>query len=146
MGFKTLARQVGTIERKAAIQIEIQARMEFQSQATVHLAPDVLNAIPAFSAIGWWKIMQHFRAPTRLLDWTASHLIAAYFAVAGVLENDGAVWWFHRRSLYGHWSMTGLFFNENHIQGFLTQGHLHWIGDGNGILYMFLKEYIICLE
>jgi hypothetical protein len=39
--------------------------------------------------------MQHYRAPTRLLDWSASPYVAAYFAVEGRWEeSDGALWAF----------------------------------------------------
>jgi hypothetical protein len=43
--------------------------------------------------------MQHHGAPTRLLDWTYSEHVAAYFALKGSLESktDAAVWAFDPR-------------------------------------------------
>jgi len=42
-------------------------------------------------------VMQHYGAPTRMLDWTASPFAAAFFAVIDSLDKDGAVWWFRTK-------------------------------------------------
>jgi len=43
-------------------------------------------------------VMQHYRAPTRLLDWTNSPWIALYFSAIDHHDKPGAVWWFDQKS------------------------------------------------
>ncbi|MCE5339795.1 MAG: FRG domain-containing protein [Planctomycetaceae bacterium] len=63
---------------------------KFMSTARQHL---LVNLVPTDDDIvGWWQLMQHYRAPTRLLDWTSSPYVAAYFAVIEHLERDGFIW------------------------------------------------------
>lgn len=44
------------------------------------------------SVWGTLVLMQHYRAPTRLLDWTLSPWVAAYFACVSFLDQDGFIW------------------------------------------------------
>jgi hypothetical protein len=52
--------------------------------------------------IDWLASMQHLGAPTRLLDFTASPYVAAYFAMEQEAEGDAVIWsfdkwWFQSR-------------------------------------------------
>lgn len=50
---------------------------EFRSKAHLHT-----SSLPATADIlGWLSAMQHYRVPTRLLDWSYSAYVALYFAV-----------------------------------------------------------------
>ncbi len=60
----------------------------FRQQARAHLQS------PPQSEFEWLAIAQHFGLPTRLLDWTDSLLVAAWFAVekGSAKKVDSAIW------------------------------------------------------
>jgi hypothetical protein len=70
--------------------IEQQATRYFSANARLHLDPAMVPALDVL--IEWWSLMQHFGAPTRLLDWSQSPYVALYFAVAENWNEPGAVW------------------------------------------------------
>ncbi|MCO5351662.1 MAG: FRG domain-containing protein [Bryobacteraceae bacterium] len=44
------------------------------------------------NTLDWHALMQHYGAPTRLIDWTYSAYVAAYFACRDYPEEDGVVY------------------------------------------------------
>ncbi len=80
------------IDFKSALFIERAALDHFRSIAHLFLRDHLLSEPVALDPVGWWSLMQHYRAPTRIIDWTSSPYIAAYFAVQENHHLDGAVW------------------------------------------------------
>jgi len=79
------------------LEIEKHSLSEFKSQAHIHLSSNELSLTK--DSISWWTVMQHYGAPTRLLDWSKSIFVAAYFAVTEHLDEHGAIWLVHTGSL-----------------------------------------------
>jgi hypothetical protein len=64
-------------KRYSRQKLEISLIREFQRKAHQHLKyiPDLKNTIE------WLTLMQHYEAPTRLLDWSYSFYVALFFAL-----------------------------------------------------------------
>jgi hypothetical protein len=76
-------------------------RRGFESKESNINARFMMKAKPRYpncpsnsDAFSWLFLMQHYRLPTRLLDWSESPLVAMYFAIAADAGHgtDGALW------------------------------------------------------
>ena len=87
-----------------ALYLEERTIAEFRAQAHLHVPPNVFTTTT--DIVSWLTLMQHHGAPTRLLDWSRSVFVAAYFAVIDCPDADGAIWVVHIESLHAKMQQT----------------------------------------
>lgn len=93
-----ILRLVGKVAEYYGVELEIVLAQELTSKARLYFNPLELPDWKEEFYFDWLAIMQHHGAPTRLLDWSASPFVAAYFAVRDEWGTDGVVWAFNALS------------------------------------------------
>ncbi|MCU1232240.1 MAG: hypothetical protein JWP63_207, partial [Candidatus Solibacter sp.] len=82
---------------------------ELRSEFSRKALPLVAGRVPR-DQWEWYFLMQHYRAPTRLLDWTDAALVALYFALTSRPSHPGvrpAVWALNPFALNRHRGFEG---------------------------------------
>jgi hypothetical protein len=86
--------------------------------------PMFTDNIPEKQDIGWLFMMQHYGAPTRLLDWTENVLVAAHFAVHENKREDGEIWVMFPQRLNKHYG-----------------GEVFWLWDSPQVSYLAKEPF-----
>jgi len=74
------------------VDLEVKTLENFKQRA--HLFHETSSIGDEDNMLEWVTLMQHYGAPTRVLDWTISPYVALYYAVSGEFDADGAIWFF----------------------------------------------------
>jgi hypothetical protein len=98
-----------------ALNVESVLTQRFRHQAIRLRLPSLPQA---WDKLGWWEVMQHNGAPTRLMDWTRSPFIALWFAVEQHKNGDGdmALWVYDRQ--IARLNLKGLMAKLQSIEGY----------------------------
>jgi len=116
---------------------ETERRLLREFKRALSLTPDTSPPHPD-DTLGWLALMQHHGAPTRLLDWTYSPFVAAYFAMEALLCHRDA----HQAVV---WALSGDPFDDParfmKTRGLLTKmEHFRRYRDGPSFEAVFFRD------
>lgn len=92
------------------------------------VSPSITDNLPGKSEnLDWLILMQHYGVPTRLLDWSESILVAAFFIVEDKHDVDGELWKLMPEKLNEKTFKKSGFplINNNNVLNYLVSEPLH---------------------
>lgn len=95
---------------------------EFQYKFPLY---DTTKHINKENSVEWLTLMQHYGAPTRLLDFSRSIFIALYFALDGGYQNDSIIWAINKSAV-----------QSAYVKSYCEKHDCHTVGEDE------LNEYI----
>jgi len=118
----------GIFREKYSFQFSVKPDFELRIyEEFKRIAPSLSNMdYSSYGDIEWLFVMQQYGLPTRLLDWSESILVAAFFAVEKIHESDAELWALFPDKLnhkYGFEGMPIIRYNKD-LQ-FLASEHRH---------------------
>jgi hypothetical protein len=132
----------GVLRTEEDIKAEKTLLFNFRDYMPQHnLSFDFINE--RIEILSW---MQHYRIPTRLLDWSFSPLISLYFA-CGSEKNDGAVFVFNPWLYTGDQVFKGRPKTDHHSAHIYARSLMSdRLDNPNGILKIVKRKYDVDLE
>ena len=100
------------LSRQQKLSLERQSIDIFQSTARHFATP--AEEIALKDDVTALCVLRHYAVPTRLLDWSLSPYVAAYFAVSGDDKEHGEIWTFNE-PLNEEMALRGIVWVENHL-------------------------------
>lgn len=124
------------------VMIEREMINQFRNRSSIHLGEGIP---PKGSYLDWLAMMQHYGAPTRLLDFSHSLFIAAYFSVAAEVSSDSAVWAINYRHLLELISPESKKIDNRHLDAYAVsraQGKLDGLINDRIILHSMMPMFV----
>jgi hypothetical protein len=135
--FNNLTPKVFRPEYQTIIDELLRPQFEFETVENFkRYAPSVLGNLPASSDnLSWLLIMQHHGFTTRLLDWSENILVALFFAIVDLQNEDGELWSIYPYKLNQCSGFDGIPLPNSRLLAYLSNEPFHNAPE------MLVKEY-----
>src|SRR6185312_10737001 len=134
----SIERAHGALSRQQKLNLERQSIDTFRSTARSFNPGEELALIDDLIAL---MVMRHYGVPTRLLDWSLSPYVAAYFASEDC-DEDGKIWTFSHDQYVLKGNEQWASMRETTVEG--PDGRRHWQANLTAFLVEEPPDWFVC--